>query len=180
MSNLSTLNKTDLLKLAAARGLNFPANATKLELVARLSEVNTVTTDEVSGFAALTREELLAIAEEFAVEVNPHEDKAVIISTLDEYGVTYEFYKSMHPDPSDEEVLEPAVVTTTQTAAKTPAGEKVLLKMNRKNATFEIRGAKFTRENPFALVNESDVDYILDVVGGFEIARLSEVQKYYA
>jgi hypothetical protein len=54
------------------------------------------------------------------------------------------------------------------------------LKMTRKNPTFEVRGVKFTRENPFALVKEEDVDYLIEVVGGFEVARRSEVERYYA
>lgn len=176
---LKGLTKSQLLEVAATRGVIIPSAANKDEIIARLSEGNKVVEKaEVTGYESFDHDELVAIAAEFGVEINPHEDSNVIIANLLDFGVTHEFYKSMHPDVVEEPAL--AVGGIVKPAVVEPAGEKILIKMTRPNRTFEIRGAKFTKANPFALVSEEDADYIIDVIGGFEVARPSEVAKYYA
>lgn len=137
-------------------------------------------TEVTDEFLEFNDRELLEVADEFGVELNPNSARAEVLMAFDEFGVTREVYDTMHPKV---ELVEETVETTTpvlKTRTDAPVGERVVLKMTRKNARYEIRGAVFTRENPYALVAESDVDYIIDVVGGFEVARPSEVAKYYA
>jgi hypothetical protein len=54
-----------------------------------------------------------------------------------------------------------------------------LVKMTRANASFEIRGYKFTREHPFAIVGGGNLDYLLEQVDGFRLATPAEVKSYY-
>jgi hypothetical protein len=137
-----------------------------------------------NAFSDYTNRELIKIAEEFAVEVNPAATKAEIVARLAEDGVEFSLYKTLHPEEFggvvDVVEAEPVVVTTTTVVQPVvPVADKVLLKMTRKNATYESRGAKFTRENPFALVNEEDAEYLVNVIGGFQPALKMEAANYY-
>ena len=65
-------------------------------------------------------------------------------------------------------------------AVAAPSDDEVLLKCDRKNATFEILTYQFTREHPFKLVSAKDADYIVRNVPGFRPALQSEVQEFYS
>lgn len=65
------------------------------------------------------------------------------------------------------------VVATTQRPAKT------LIKMDRQNPSFQIRGYKFTQENPFALVTEEDAEFLVDLNDGFYYATPREAAEFY-
>jgi len=59
------------------------------------------------------------------------------------------------------------------------APEVILLKMERDNPSYQIRGHKFTRDNPFALVKTEDASYILEHIDGFKQASPKEAKEFY-
>jgi len=59
------------------------------------------------------------------------------------------------------------------------APEVILLKMERDNARYDVRGHKFTRDNPFALVQVDDASYILENIEGFKQASPREAKEFY-
>lgn len=73
---------------------------------------------------------------------------------------------------------EPVVIVTAQTPVYRP-NEKLLIKMERENPLYEVRGHRFTDKNPYALVTPEDADYILRHETGFRQALPSELQEFY-
>lgn len=130
------------------------------------------------SFDTLKKEDLLKIAEEFGTDVKPNDTKAVIIAALTEDGVTWEQAAAL-----DKQVAEVDAQLKERAAAEKEAAKaeepQALLKMTRANATFEIRGYRFTKEHPFAVVAESDAEWIVDNVEGFRYATPREAQEYY-
>lgn len=132
------------------------------------------------SFEKMKVDELRAIADDFAVDIDPKDNKNVVISKMVENGVTWDYYqKSIGAEP---EVPAAIVAPTPQfdEAPEPDTEEKVLLRMTRENGTFEVRGAKFTRNNPYAIVRERDADYILEKYEGFRIASPKEVREFYS
>lgn len=143
--------------------------------------------------------ELRAIAdEEFAVEVGEKASKAEVLAALVESGVTFDMYLSLHPEltPEEEVVEAPSGVVTAAQMQEQPVEEEEvrivvkeevplqsreewLIKMTRENPLYEVRGHRFTQENPFALVNPEDAEYLLTKEDGFRQASPSELQQYY-
>lgn len=125
------------------------------------------------SLVTLKKGDLLEVAKEFGVEVTPDATKTEILSGLSADGVTWEMYKEAFPD---EEVLEdaPAGVPTK------PKGPTALLRMQRENGTYQVRGYEFTREHPFVAVSEEDANWILENVVGFSIASPRQAQEFYS
>lgn len=142
--------------------------------------------------------ELRTIADdEFAVEVGEKASKAEILAALTESGVTWKMYLDNHPELQPEAPkADEGVVTSSQMQAvpvedeqpvkivvkeETPlsAREEWLIKMTRANPLFEVRGHRFTQENPFALMNPVDAEYVLTKEEGFRQATPGELQEYY-
>lgn len=138
------------------------------------------------SFKDLSKEELLEIAENFGVEVDARRKDETIIAEILDAGVTWDMYEQsiaaaqQQAEFELDEDDEPEVVipVAKKPEFKTKANE-YLLKMERQNPRFEIRGYKFTREHPYAAVAEADVNFIMANVEGFRIATPSEVQEFY-
>lgn len=56
---------------------------------------------------------------------------------------------------------------------------KVLVKMNRENPRFDIRGYRFTYDHPYALVTEDDAEYLVTQQDGFSYATPREAAEFY-
>jgi hypothetical protein len=124
-----------------------------------------------------TKPELVAYAEEFGVELKSGMTKDAIVSAFEEDGVTVDIIKGFHPDEEEsEEVVEDAAPVVDE-----PVDESslVLVKMNRRNASYQVRGYQFTREHPFALVTEEDADYLTEHEEGFSMASPKEAREFY-
>lgn len=136
-------------------------------------------------FENLNKTELRKVAEEFGVDLEEGAKKQEIISALERDGVTWELYKKAFPD-KDETEVEPTEPEITQTRHEpepvkaTKASDQVLMKMVRGNPTFEIRGHRFTRKHPFALVSSEDANYIIEHLSGFRIASPREAEEFYS
>jgi hypothetical protein len=161
------------------------------------------------SFEKLKRDPLYVLAtENFGVEVPETATKPQIIAALAENGVTWEMAKvydknaaAVAAEEEDVEVAPqpaPGVITTETLKAKpetvqeteieqpapvqvsvTPAQEVLLLKMERENPRYEVRGYKFTQKNPFVLVKSSDADFILTHEEGFKQATPKEAKEFY-
>lgn len=132
------------------------------------------------SFQTLKKDILIQVAEDFAVELEEDPTKAEIIAALSEDGVTWDMYKEAYPevtelpdkeDEKDDDKEGPKFAASVQT---------VLLKMERANGTYQIRGYRFTREHPYLPVKEDDANYILENIDGFKIASPREAQEYYS
>lgn len=152
------------------------------------------------SFASMKRDDLYELAtENFAVDVAETATKPQIIAALAENGVSWEMAKTYDKNAAAvEEVEEPSapvgVITAAQTKAEparevvevevapveVPAQpEVVLIKMDRENPRYDIRGYRFTRDNPFALVKTEDADFILGHEDGFKMASPGEAKEFY-
>lgn len=152
--------------------------------------------------------ELRDIAEnEFAVDIEPNASEAAVLAALLESGVTFDQHLANHPEfaavedakvEAAEENSDSGVVTTEQMQEKPveeeePVQTKIivkeevplsskeewLIKMVRANPLYEVRGYRFTQENPFALVGPEDAEYLLTRETGFRQATPRELQEYY-
>lgn len=126
------------------------------------------------GFEDMKVSELKQVAELFGVEVDGNR-KAVIVKALEQEGVSYDVYLKMaptsFPDP-DEKKDAPAKVARVE--------NKILLKMDRANRSYETHGVRFTKEHPFQAVDEDVAADILYNDTGFRIAAPHEVEQFYS
>jgi hypothetical protein len=151
------------------------------------------------SFKQLKKDVLVQVAEDFAVDLPEDIDdttKDEIIARLTEDGVTWELYKEAFPSVMDQEDAtkaadpedEPEVQEEPDPKSDEPEDEpevpntrgKVLLKMDRANGTFVIRGYKFTKDHPFLPVSSDDATFITENVEGFKIANPKEVDEFYS
>ncbi|QGH76360.1 hypothetical protein SEA_DAUBENSKI_52 [Streptomyces phage Daubenski] len=131
------------------------------------------------SFDKMKVDELRQIADDFAVDIDPKDNKSVILTKLMENGVTWDYYQKQLGEA--EEVQEAPVEKPVFNAPVESADEnKVLLRMTRENGTFQVRGVTFTRDNPYAIVKERDADFILEKYEGFRIASPKEVREFYS
>ena len=163
------------------------------------------------SFKDLKKDELLAVADYFGVEVKKTDNKDTIVAALGEDGVSFEEgyadYKAATEVEQDEEEKDDNVVITSkdvvdvdevdeapaapateqasskgakrQAAALVPDGYE-LVKKTRNNPVYEVRTYRFTDQHPYVLVKEEDVDFLIEVEGGFALAKASEVMDFYA
>lgn len=162
-----------------------------------------------TSFNALTKDELYRSAvEDFALEVKKTDNKQTLLAAFGEYGVTWADYLKQHPEllPKEEEMnrtpepsrqgsvistqdmeVEPTPVVEEPAAGrvityeppKYNPNDKLLIKMERKNPMFQIRGYTFKKEAPYNLVSPSDAEFILRKPG-FRQAFPSEVAEFYS
>jgi hypothetical protein len=129
----------------------------------------------------LTKEELLAAGNMFASATSNAMNKPEIIKVLEEDGVTYEDYMDLVNATSEAQEVDVPVLDDEplENAVEAPEKADFLLKMTRKNFTYQIRGYQFTKQHPFALVSEDDADYLIEEVGGFRPATPKELAQFY-
>lgn len=128
-----------------------------------------------------TKDELVALAPEYAVELKSGMSKAAIVKAFEDDGVTAELINSMRA-PAEE--VEEAPLDLDEVPAEEPEEDEdeelVLIRMTRTNGTYQIRGYTFKRDHPFALVKEKDADYLVEIDGGFRMASPKEAREYYS
>lgn len=136
------------------------------------------------SFESLSNDLLRQAAEEFAVDVQPTDTKKMLVSKIMEAGVNFDMYKQAFPDPMEEPDLVLPDATELQKEfplpVPVPKRQIVLLKMERANPSFAIRGYNFTKAHPFLPVEESDAAYIIHNEDGFRVALPSEAEAFYS
>jgi hypothetical protein len=123
------------------------------------------------SLTSLNKEELTKLAAKADVELDGDETNKQIIAKLKENNVGYEFYKKAFLENDTEEDQETSALF---------ASSDVLIKMERKNPTFQAYGVTFTREHPYAIVNESTAQDIIDNYEGFRLASPAEAKAFYS
>lgn len=153
------------------------------------------TTIDPKGFNDLDVAELRRTAiEDFACDIEANANKKTVMAALTEDGVSWDQYAKLkglnvikaEPTPpptvlvAEVPVVEQEVEIITAQPINPTATQKYLIRMDRDNVRFDIRGYKFTKEHPYALVDAKDVDAIVDGEKGFRMARPSEVEDFYS
>jgi hypothetical protein len=129
------------------------------------------------SFDTLKVDELKQVAESFGVDLGDAKNKSEIVAALAEEGVSYDTYKNFAESEKEEvEDLSPA---PKKKVAKSNEST-VLVKMERKNPTYETFGYIFTTSHPFVAIPETVAQEIFDNEAGFRMATPREVQDYYS
>lgn len=142
-----------------------------------------------SRLTDLKVEELRDVAEFFAVEVEtanndnkPTKKEILAALAAEEEPVTFEDYENVYLVAQKPKSDAPDLTAGDVPAPPAPVVDdspKVLIKMERANGRFDIRGYTFTKEHPFHNVSEKDAAYIIRNVEGFRMALPSELSDYY-
>lgn len=140
--------------------------------------------EAIKSFQELSHTELNEVAAAFGVDFEKQANKNEKLSELAENGVTVDMWNEINgaaeePDEEDSPSATTPPVEAPKTEEAQPEQEKVLIKMTRFNNTYHIRGYQFSRQHPFALVSESDADYLCRVDGGFQMATPGEAREFY-
>lgn len=130
------------------------------------------------SFETLKVAELKKIAEDFAVDTEGLKNKADIIASLSQEGVTWAVYQKTIKDLEDAEEDADEILPRFD-QKKEQSGDTVLVRMTRANFRYDILGHTFTKDHPFVAMNEEDAQSIFDIEEGFRLATPKEVQEYY-
>ena len=124
------------------------------------------------SFEKLSKKDLVAVAEEFGVDSTG--TKADILDALEEEGVTFELYTSLHGG-GEAKVEEP--VAAPAPAAK-PAGDTLVLFKGK--GSYSGHGASWSAKSPFAVVTaEAAKELEARWPGVFRVANAEEAADYY-
>lgn len=129
------------------------------------------------SFDTLKVAELKQIAEDFAVDIAEQKGKKDIIAALAEEGVTWAIYQKSKDIEEEELEMNETLPKAAPKAVKEE--DMVLVKMNRANFSYEIRGYTFTKEHPFVAMDKDTAQAIFDKEEGFVLATPAEVQEFY-
>lgn len=152
------------------------------------------------SFESLNKDELTKVAEFFNKDVvAADEDKgptkkeliAALASDDGSEPVSWDDYKDIYlkaddesesEDSTDEEQSKDDAETADEpepVSDDVSDGEMVLIKMDRKNGTFETHGMRFSKDHPYRSVPADVAEEIVEKVPGFRMALPSEVRDYY-
>lgn len=125
--------------------------------------------------------DLRGVAETFGVDLEDAKNKNEILAILAEEGVTYDMYaKFLNAEKEETELPEEEEIESPKPKAKKSDKNTVLIKMERKNPSYQTYGYIFSQEHPFVAVSESDAQEIFDNETGFRMATPREVQEFYS
>lgn len=127
------------------------------------------------SFEEMNITELREVAREFDVDIKSVKTKTEIAAALAVDGVTYEMYNTI----SLAEKVKVEAPAPQAEAAK-PGVDSMLVRMDRKNGTYETHGVTFTRDHPYALVSLDTAQDIFDNEVGFRPATPRELQEFYS
>jgi len=127
------------------------------------------------SFEEMNITELREVAREFDVDIKSVKTKPEIAAALAADGVTYEMYNTISL-AEKVKVEAPA----PQAEAVKPGIDSMLVRMDRKNGTYETHGVTFTKDHPYALVSLDTAQDIFDNEVGFRPATPRELQEFYS
>lgn len=140
----------------------------------------------------MKKPELVATAAEFGTELDEKDTIPEILAKLGEDGITDQLVKEAQDRKEQAKAAAELEQERTDAAVEkdflNPTGEEVhdegldgkhLIKCKRENPTYVIRGIKFTRNHPYALVNAADAEWITENIEGIVYATPKELQEYY-
>lgn len=133
------------------------------------------------SFDTMKVADLRGVAETFGVDLEDAKNKNEILAILAEEGVEYDMYeKFLNAEKEETEEPEEEEVEVPKTKAKKSDKNTVLIKMERKNPSYQTYGYVFSQEHPFVAVSEKDAQEIFDNESGFRMATPREVQEFYS
>lgn len=144
------------------------------------------------SFSTLKVEDLKKVADFFVVDVEaadpekgPTKKELLAALASGDDPVTWDQYKDIYlkavetgnaePEETEEED-EPVVEKKVDKYADS---DKVLIKYERKNPSYEILGYTFTTRHPYATVPAEVAEHLVRKVEGFRLALPSELTDYY-
>lgn len=134
----------------------------------------------------LDKTQLLKVAAEFGSDQCTSEmTKPQIVKELETDGVTYDMWLDLiKQDPDEDDPVEMALLDDApldkEYGEENDEDERTsLVRMTRKNFSYQIRGYQFSQTNPYALVTEDDADFLVET-GGFRMASPKELKEFYA
>ena len=136
------------------------------------------------AFKDLPADELKKVAEFFVVDVvsvkeEPTKKELLAALASGDDPVTWEQYEELYLKVENKPA--PVVEDETVTDDDEPVKElSTVLKMERPNGMFSIRGYVFTQEHPYRPVTDEDADWIVTHEHGFRRATTQEVADYYS
>lgn len=136
----------------------------------------------IRNFNELNKDELKAVGDMFGSELKSSMSKAEQLKVLEEDGVTVQMYNTVVTETEEEKDLadqDDTPLDRPEAEVDENEDEITVLKMERKNHSYEIRGYRFTRQNPFAVVRDADAEYIVENVRGFRPATKKELAEFY-
>ena len=135
------------------------------------------------SFDVMKIDELKKVAEGFGVDLDEAKNKAEVLAILLEEGVTFDMYNKFI-EAEREQIEEPErveeVVKQKPQDLKKQNKDKVLIKMERHNFTYQTYGHSFSKDHPFIAMSEKDAQLIFDNEEGFRMATPKEVQDFYS
>lgn len=156
------------------------------------------------SFESLNKDELTSVATFFTRDVEaadpekgPTKKELIAALASGEDPVSWDDYKEVYLESdvkraedraqnSEEEVRAAAEADPEEPVDEDVAGvepddapDLVLVKMERKNGTYETHGLRFTKDHPYKSVPEKVAESILTEELGFRLALPSEVKDYY-
>ena len=136
------------------------------------------------SFDAMKVADLRTISETFGVDHEEAKNKSELITLLAEEGVSYDMYKSFLDAEKGEPEIEEEVFDEEPIKVEKPSTKKakdtVLVKMERKNPSYQTYGYMFTADHPFVAMPQKDAQEIFDNEEGFRMATPKEVQEFYS
>lgn len=157
--SLEDLNATELKKIVEEFVIDAEDDASEDELREAVQSSNVTDKEIVLSFPDLA---------EKLDEENDEEDSEVIASDS----------TPAKGRPAKKTAAKKAVAKKA-TAKTVVPDDRTLIKMTRNNPVYEVAGYRFERTHPFVLVKDEDVDFLIEVEGGFTVAKKSEVEAYY-
>lgn len=135
------------------------------------------------AFEDLNSEELLAVAEFFAVDVPetlPKTEaarKKVLLAAVTEGddAVSWEDYENVYLPQKPKTPEELAAIAEAKATVK----RETLVKMQGRSS-FQMNGVRVTKDHPFGLFSEAEAEYLVDRYEGFSYATPKEAADYYA
>lgn len=122
------------------------------------------------SLSQLNKSQLEALAEKADLELDGTETNKQIVAKLKDNNISYDFYKKVILDEENSEDESSPLFTNSP----------LLLKMDRKNPSFQAHGHVFTREHPYVLVSEEEAQRIIDDFEGFRLAAPAEAKAFYS
>jgi hypothetical protein len=122
-------------------------------------------------------------AKYFGTDLTGIKGKLNIVQALEDDGIDITMYnqwqariaaEAPEPEVNDAGTFEPAKPELAE------AGPSVVIKMERANPEYDTFGVTFTREHPFAIVDQATAELILENEEGFRIALQKELENYYS
>lgn len=128
----------------------------------------------MTSFNELSMQQLTEAAERLGLEVDKRWSLNTLSGKMIEAGITIDQIKS-----SGEVLGYDNTESAADKFSSNASGGRVVLKMDRPNASYSIMGHRFTRDHPYVVMDEEEAIVICELDDGFHIAHPTEAANFY-